>query len=55
MHYLLGNQYSKDYDFKAKARQLQSNYRSVILKVDFNEYGNRLTKTDALNYLNFLV
>lgn len=34
MHYLLGNQYSKDYDFKAKARQLQSNYRSVILKVE---------------------
>jgi hypothetical protein len=53
MNYPLGNQYSKDGNFKAKARLHQSHYRSEILKVDFDEYGNRLTKNDALKYLNF--
>ncbi|NLO02144.1 MAG: hypothetical protein GX126_07485 [Bacteroidales bacterium] len=53
MNYPLGNQYSKDDNFKAKARLHQSHFRSEILQVDFDEYGNRLTRADALNYLNF--
>lgn len=53
MNYPLGNQYSKDDTFKAKARLHQSHYRSKHFKVDFDEYGNRLTKEDALKYLNF--
>lgn len=53
MKYPLGKQYSKDDEFKAKARLHQSNYRAEILQVDFDEYGNRLTKVDAENLLNF--
>jgi len=53
MNYQLGTQYPKDDNFKAKARLHQSHFRSEILQVDFDEYGNRLTRADALNYLNF--
>jgi hypothetical protein len=53
MKYAIGKQYSKDDNFKAKARLHQSKYRSEILNVDFDEYGNRLTKPDAKNHLNF--
>lgn len=53
MIFPIGKQYQKDDDFKAKARLHQSKYRSEILQVDFDEYGNRLTKADAVNLLNF--
>jgi hypothetical protein len=53
MTFPIGKQYPKDDDFKAKARLHQSKYRSEILNVDFDEYGNRLTKADAVNLLNF--
>jgi hypothetical protein len=53
MTFPVGKQYPKDDDFKAKARLHQSKYRSEILQVDFDEYGNRLTKADAVNLLNF--
>ena len=53
MKYPLGYQYSKDDDFKAKARFHQSKYRAEKLQVDFDEYGNRLKQIDAVNYLNF--
>lgn len=35
----IGKQYSKDDDFKRKARLHQSNYRAEILNVDCDEYG----------------
>ncbi len=54
----LGKQYNKDNDFKRLARKYQSLYRANILKVDYNQYGNRLTKSDAcdrnLNYFQKL-
>lgn len=53
MTFPIGKQYPKDDDFKAKARLHQSKYRSEILNVDFDEYGNRLTKAHAVNLLNF--
>lgn len=53
MKYPLGKQYPKDDTFKTKARLHQSKYRAEILQVDFDEYGNRLTKTDAETNLNF--
>ena len=53
MTFPIGKQYPKDDDFKTKARLHQSKYRSEILNVDFDEYGNRLTKADAVNLLNF--
>lgn len=53
MWHFLGKQYFMDDDFKAKARKHQSKYRAEVLKVDFDEYGNRLTEKDASNYLNF--
>jgi len=53
MTFPLGKQYQKDDEFKTKARLHQSKYRSEILQVDFYEYGNRLTKADAVNLMNF--
>lgn len=53
MKFKIGKQYFKDDTFKAKARMQQSKYRAEILKVDFDEYGNRLTEVDAKRYLNF--
>ena len=50
-------QYKRDDEFKAQARLFQSKYRAEVLAVDFQDYGNRLTDTDAealLNYYNKL-
>lgn len=49
----IGTQYKPDDQFKAQARLFQSIYRSQILKVDFQDYGNRLTKPDAEALLNY--
>lgn len=49
----VGPQYPPDDEFKKRARIHQSKYRSEILGVDFDEYGNRLTEKDAKNGLNF--
>ena len=42
----IGNQYVQDDKFKAAARLHQAKYRAEVLKVDFNEYGNRLCDVD---------
>ncbi|MDA3927300.1 MAG: hypothetical protein PF904_21730 [Kiritimatiellae bacterium] len=49
----IGNQYAPDDRFKARARLHQSKYRAEVLKVDFNEYGNRLCEEDAKALLNY--
>lgn len=49
----IGKQYEKDDVFKAQARLHQSRYRANELKVDFNEYGNRLNQKDAENLLAY--
>ena len=53
MKYGIGKQYGKDNLFKKKARLHQSKYRTEILQVDYDEYGNRLTESDAKAGLNF--
>jgi hypothetical protein len=53
----IGPQYEFDDSFKAAARLHQSAYRARVLKVDYSEYGNRLTDLDGgalLNYYNGL-
>ena len=49
-----GPLYSKDDDFKAKARLHQAKFRVNNLKADYHEYGNRLAKNDALAGNNFI-
>jgi hypothetical protein len=54
----IGPQYPKDKakdrtGFLEKARLHQSNYRADTLNVPYDEYGNYLTKKDALDGLNF--
>jgi len=49
----IGPQYNKDSPFKAAARLHQSNYRATVLKVDYLEYGNRLTEHDGRALLNY--
>lgn len=49
----IGKQYSKDDNFKASARLHQSKYRSEVLDVDYNEYGNRLTDDSAKKLHNY--
>ena len=53
MKYELGNQYKQDDKFKAVARLHQSQYRSTVLNVDYDGYGNRLTDKDARKLLNY--
>ena len=53
MKYEIGPQYAKDDWFKAVARLHQSRFRSAVLNVDFDEYGNRLTDADARSLLNY--
>ena len=58
MNLSLEKQYLKDdkmdtTGFRSKARLHQSNYRMVTLKVDYDEYGNRLMEKDAKAGLNF--
>lgn len=49
----IGTQYKPDDKFKAKARLFQSEYRAEVLKVEFQDYGNRLTDSDAEALLNY--
>lgn len=49
----IGPQYKLDNPFKAAARLHQSNYRAGVLKVDYLEYGNRLTEVDGRTLLNY--
>src|SRR5450759_2537162 len=49
----IGPQYELDDSFKAAARLHQSNYRATVLKVDYLEYGNRLTDLDGRALLNY--
>ena len=49
----VGPQYKLDNPFKAAARLHQSNYRAGVLKVDYLEYGNRLTEVDGRRLLNY--
>lgn len=49
----IGPQYKPDDPFKAAARLHQSRYRATVLKVEFSEYGNRLTEADGRALLNF--
>jgi len=49
----IGPKYPPDDSFKAAARLHQSTYRANILKVDFDEYGNRLSKADGQKLLNY--
>ncbi len=49
----IGPQYEHDDQFKAAARLHQSAYRATVLKVDFDEYGNRLTESAGRALLNY--
>ena len=49
----IGPQYEPDDDFKAAARLHQSAYRAAVLKVGFDEYGNRLTEWAGRALLNY--
>jgi len=46
-------QYKLDDPFKKKARMHQSVYRAQVLKVEYDDYGNRLTDESGRNYLNY--
>ena len=49
----IGTQYKSDDEFKAEARLYQSKYRASFLNVEFQDYGNRLTDSDAEALLNY--
>lgn len=49
----IGAQYLPDDKFKAKARLFQSRYRAEVLGVEYQDYGNRLTDSDAETLLNY--
>jgi len=49
----IGEQYIKDDEFKRQARLHQSKYRTEILKVECDGYGNLLKEEDAIKGLNF--
>ena len=49
----IGTQYKPDNEFKAEARLFQSKYRAEVLEVEFQDYGNRLTDSDAEALLNY--
>ena len=49
----IGTQYKPDGEFKAQARLFQSKYRAKVLDVEFQDYGNRLTDSDAMALLNY--
>ncbi|OQX02421.1 MAG: hypothetical protein BWK73_42780 [Thiothrix lacustris] len=55
----IGKQYASDDDFKKQARLHQSKYRAEVLRVGWQDYGNRLRDEDAqegglLNYYDQL-
>ena len=49
----IGPQYEPDDQFKAAARLHQSAYRANVLKVGFDQYGNRLTESAGRVLLNY--
>ena len=49
----IGPQYEPDDQFKAAARLHQSAYRANVLKVGFDQYGNRLTESAGRALLNY--
>jgi hypothetical protein len=49
----IGPQYQFDDPFKVEARRHQSCYRANVLKVDYLDYGNRLTDDDGSLLLNY--
>lgn len=49
----IGPQYKQDDPFKAAARLYQSKYRAKVLKVDYQDYGNRLTESGGRALLNY--
>ena len=49
----IGPQFEPDDHFKAAARLHQSAYRVKVLKVGFDEYGNRLTESASSALLNY--
>ena len=49
----IGPQYEPDDHFKADARLHQSAYRAKVLKVGFDQYGNRLTESAGRALLNY--
>ena len=49
----IGPQYEPDDQFKAAARLHQSAYRANVLKVGFDQYGNRLTESAGRVFLNY--
>ena len=49
----IGPQYEPDDQFKAAARLHQSAYRANVLKVGFDQYGNRLTESAGRTLLNY--
>jgi hypothetical protein len=49
----IGLQYEHDDRFKAAARLHHSAYRAKVLKVGFDEYGNRLTEWAGRALLNY--
>ncbi len=49
----IGPQYEPDDQFKAAARLHQSAYRATVLKVEYDEYGNRLTRSAGGSLLNY--
>ena len=46
-------QYEPDDHFKAAARLHQSAYRAKVIKVGFDQYGNRLTESAGRALLNY--
>jgi len=49
----IGTQYKLDDEFKGKARLFQSKYRAEVLKIEFQDYGNRLIDSDGKALLNY--
>jgi hypothetical protein len=49
----IGPQYEPDDQFKAAARLHQSAYRANVLKVGFDQYGNRLKESAGRGLLNY--
>lgn len=49
----LGEMYAGDDEFKARARRHQAHYRTEVLKVHCEHYGNRLTEQDGRRDLNY--
>ncbi len=53
MTHEIGKQYNHDDEFKVKARLHQSKFRANVLKVGYQDYGNRFRDKDAKKLLNY--